>query len=128
MGPEINVFSTEMTARDLTQVPRLDGTNFSLWKIRVNIIFEKQELLDVVLGNDVCPTQTTPVSEAATAAIKNWRKKDVAARDIIVSTMEPSLCNILLTCTTAASMRKRLESQHQKSSSENQHIIQHRFF
>ena len=65
---------------------------------------QRHELLGVVLSNDLCPMQTVPVSESATAAIEIWKKKDVVARDIIISTLEPSLTNILVTCTTAASM------------------------
>lgn len=60
-------------------------------------------------------------------AIKDWKKKDVLARRILLTTIEPKLQNTLVGCKTAHQIWIRLSSQHNKCAANNRYVIQRKF-
>ena len=60
-------------------------------------------------------------------AIKDWKRKDVLARRILLTTIEPKLQNTLVGCKTAHQIWIRLSSQHNKCAANNRYVIQRKF-
>jgi hypothetical protein len=60
-------------------------------------------------------------------AIKDWKKKDVLARRILLTTIEPKLQNTLVGCKTAHQIWIRLSSQHNECEANNRYVIQRKF-
>lgn len=60
-------------------------------------------------------------------AIRDWKKKDVLARRILLTTIEPKLQNTLVGCKTAHQIWIRLSSQHNKCAANNRYVIQRKF-
>ena len=71
------------------------------------------------------PVVLGPVTNAE--AIKEWKKKDVLARRILLSTISPSLQTTLVGCKTAREIWQRLAAQHLKCAANNRHEIQRKF-
>ena len=63
-----------------------------------------------------------------TAESKAWQKKDTTAKLLVMSTLEPSQQQSLITCTTAAEMWSRLIGQHELAAAENEHFLLRNFF
>ncbi len=62
------------------------------------------------------------------AEIMAWKKKNVLARRILLSTIDPNLQNALLGCKTANEIWVRLTSQHLKNAAENKYVVMQRFY
>ena len=62
-------------------VEKLSENNYRMWKLRMNLILERSDLLDIVSGKDAKP--------AKEPELKEWRKKDLEARIEIIM----HLCN-----------------------------------
>jgi hypothetical protein len=65
---------------------RLDGAaNFSSWKARIVLLFQENELWDIVEGTTATPVGATPVVAIPTdpAALTAFTKKDIKAKRIL---------------------------------------------
>ncbi len=58
----------------------------------------------------------------------DWQRRDVLARNYLVSTIESQQQRSLINCRTANEMWTRLSAQHLRNAVENQHVLQQRFF
>ena len=115
--------------KDVTHIPKLDGTNFPLWKQHIGLLFELHDLMELVLGKIKQPAPVMvddTVSNAA--AIKEWKQKDNAARLFIVSTVDLQQQRSLINCKSAEDMWARLCCQFEMVAAENKHILLQRFF
>lgn len=125
--------SSLFTSKDVSHVPRFDGSNFPLWKFQISLMLEHHDLMALVIGNEKQPDPTTSSEdgvEAVTNAdvIKTWKQRDNSARLFIVSTIDHQQQRSLINCKTASQMWARLTSQFEMSASENKQLLMQRFF
>ena len=66
-----------------------------------------------ILGNEVLNR----------AEIQAWKKKDVIARRILLSTIDKKLQTTLVGCKTAHEIMLRLSSQHAQKSTNNKYLL-----
>ena len=57
-------------------VEKLSENNYRMWKLRMNLILERSDLLDIVSGKDA--------KLAEEPELKEWKKKDLEARINII--------------------------------------------
>ena len=97
--------STSFSLRDVGHITKFNGTNFSLWKFNINIVFKQYNLLDIVLGTPEQPESLTSGDVSLVAARTNenndWNKSDNTAQFYIVSTIEDQCQRTLITCKTS---------------------------
>ena len=62
------------------------------------------------------------------AAITEWQRRDVLARNYLIATIETLQQRALVNCRTANEMWVRLSTQHLQNAVENQHVLQQQFF
>ncbi|EFX69780.1 hypothetical protein DAPPUDRAFT_328739 [Daphnia pulex] len=124
--------------KDVSHIIKFNGTNFPLWKLGLFVSLEEQEVLSIVDGTTripdeihrLIPNENDP--EAGVLELTNnaeivaWKKKDVLARRILLSTI--NLQNTLLGCKTANEIWVRLTSQHLKNAAENKYVVMQRFY
>ena len=91
--------STSFSLRDVGHITKFNGTNFSLWKFNINIVFKQYNLLDIVLGTSEQPESLT----SGDVSLKNnyWNKSDNTAQFYIVSTIEDQCQRTLIACKTS---------------------------
>ena len=101
---------------DITQVVKLEESNYPRWKLQISLVLEAAELWDIVNGDTACPA-ADPYKAA-------WKKKDVEARALIVPTLGKSQTNHIYNCATSKDMFDRLKDVNSDSSAlNNQHIL-----
>jgi hypothetical protein len=110
--------------KDVAHVSKFNGGNFPFWKFQIVMLLEQHKLTGITLGTEKKPDE----SDANKKKIEEWLHKDNTARCFIVSTIEERWQKTLITCKTASEMWKRLAAQHEKSSQENKHILQQKFY
>jgi hypothetical protein len=123
--------SVNFSAKDISHITKFDGKNFSFWKSRINLVLESYELLDVVDGSEVKPTPIVILADNSNAAIvtaratiiKQWKKHDVTARNLILSSLDDKCQLTVIGCPTANQMWNRLKSQFELTSKENSHML-----
>ena len=104
---------------DITQVVKLDGTNFQRWKLQISLVLKASELWDVVSGTDTKPADATKVAE-----IKAWVKKDVEAQALIVPTLDAKQTSHIFNLATSKEIFDKLQAVNSDSSNLNkQHTL-----
>lgn len=110
--------SVNFSAKDISHITKFDGKNFSFWRSRISLVLEIYELLDVVDGSEVKPTPIVILADNSNAAIvtaratiiKQWKKHDVTARNLILSSLDDKCQLTVIGCPTANQMWNRLKS------------------
>ncbi len=115
--------------RDVSHIPKFDGSNFSAWKFHVWLILRNNELDGIVNGTERAPAPTVDGNNVVTnaAAIKTWQQKDIAAQTIICSTVDQQPLKPIMTCRTSADMWTRLFTQHERKARVNRQSLQEQF-
>ncbi|MCO5582551.1 hypothetical protein L7F22_036448 [Adiantum nelumboides] len=90
------------------KVDRLTDTNYQPWRMKMEILLEKQDLLTIADGTTLQPD---PADVAAVAA---WKKRDLSARLELLLHMEDAQTQAVRTLTTAHDIWKRLESTYER--------------
>ena len=117
--------STSFSLRDVGHITKFNGTNFSLWKFNINIVFKQYNLLDIVLGTSEQPESLT----SGDVSLKNnyWNKSDNTAQFYIVSTIEDQCQRTLIACKTSWNVEETVLSAW-ANFAQNIHSLQMKFF
>ena len=107
-----------------------DGTQFSIWKYHMEIVFEAKKVLRVVSGQDKChvPVNLTDISPQELIQIESWHEKNANARMFISKSITQKILGKLTSCTTAIAMWQKLCSLHLKKTPDSVFILQGKFF
>lgn len=92
-----------MAERDVADLTKLDGTNYSMWKFGVVFALKAKDLYGFIDDTEKKP------DAAKAAECKAWEKQSSQAAMILLSSVEKSLhCN-LINCSSPAEMWKKLQ-------------------
>ncbi|KZS13015.1 Uncharacterized protein APZ42_021956 [Daphnia magna] len=92
-------------SKDVSHIMKFNGTNFPLWKLGLFVSLEELEVLSIVDGTSRIPDEVFRLiphnndQEAGDLELTNateinlCKKKDVLARRILLSTIDPNLQN-----------------------------------
>ena len=119
-----------MDKYDKIPVKMFDGTQVSIWKYHMEIIFEAKKVLRVVTGLEQRPI---PVNLAILTAdelkrIEAWDEKNANARMFIRKSISQKILEKLTSCPTIASMWQKLCSLHLSRKPESVFTLQGKFF
>lgn len=84
-----------MSDREVLELTKLDGTNYSMWKFGVMFVLQAKELTGFVLG-----TVDEPDKETKLEDWKTWIKRSSQAAVILLSSVEKNLHPNLINCST----------------------------
>ena len=104
---------------DLKSISKFNGQNFQLWKFQIRAALVAHDLLGIVEGRDLKPTQANPATDENTTQIQAWTKKNAKDMFYLSSTMEYSQLEYLVTCLSAHEMWKKLSEIHEQKSASN---------
>jgi hypothetical protein len=109
-----------------SKIEKLRGTeNWLQWRFVLSTLLEEDDnVFEVIQGKLTHPGDTAAVAEER----KRFLKADKAARKLIVTSVEKKPLDLLLSCTTAYDMWKKLNSVYDMKSEENLSMIQKQFF
>ena len=119
-----------MDKHDKLPVKMFDGTQFSVWKYHMEIVFEAKKVLKVVSGFGKRPTPTDPtnLTPEELRQIDAWDDKNANARMFISKSISQKILGKLTSCPTAAAMWQKLCSLHLKKTPESVFTLQGKFF
>ena len=100
--------SINMSGATGVSIEKLDGTNYHVWKFKMQLILEDKELYGVIDGSDV-------KSEKAEGAA-DWAKRDKKARVTICLALSDSVLATVRSCDTAVSVWEKLASVFESKS------------
>ena len=89
-------------------IERLDGSNYHVWKFKMQLILEDKDLYGVIDGTDVKPEKAESVAE--------WVKRDKKARVTICLAVSDSTLATVRSCDTAKSVWDKLASVFESKS------------
>lgn len=87
-------------------LPIFDGANYSSWKLRLLTLLEYKECHEAAIG--IMPASDTKKENEE----KEWRKKDLKARTIIMSTISDKQLEFVSECQTAYEMIKKFDKMY----------------
>ena len=90
-------------------VEKYNGTNFQLWKMHMQFIFQSRELWSIVNGTS---SKEDAIDQNA------WEKKDKTAAVAILNAISSLHRQELISCLTSNAMWKQLTTFHEKNSEE----------
>ena len=103
-----------------------DKDNWLQWRFVIRTLLEEDDdMLDVCEGRLIRPERD---SADYAKVLKNFLKADKAARKLIVTTVERKPLDLLLCCTSAREMWKKLNTVYDMKSDENLTLVQKQFF
>ncbi|KAI9555974.1 hypothetical protein GHT06_018532 [Daphnia sinensis] len=118
-------------SKDVSHIIKINGTNLPLWKLGLFVSLDELEVLSIVYGTSRIPDEVFRLipqnndQEAGDLELTNaaeinvGKKKDVLAKRILLSTIDPNLQNTLLSCKIANEVWFGLTPQHLKNAAEN---------
>lgn len=102
---------------------RFSGQEFDIWSMRMQVIFEEQEIWDVVTG-------TTPEPAPGSVERDHWLRQDRRARNILMQGLDRTMIHHTLAATTAHGIWSRLchlyqavDSAHKMAATKNFHML-----
>ena len=103
-----------------------DKDNWLQWRFIIRTLLEEDDdIINVCEGSLIRPVEG---SQNYDSELKKFLKADKAARKLIVTTVERKPLDLLLSCTTAREMWKKLNTVYDMKSDENLSIVQKQFF
>ena len=128
------------SAKDVSHITKFKGDQFNFYKFQLKLVLKNHELLEVVEGYKTNkPVPITPLADNSNAdAVTDrntliatweaaWERKDTAAQNYIVSTVEEKVMRTIMNCNSAYSMWQRLLTQYELSSVESKHLLMGKF-
>jgi len=82
----------KMTDKDLVPIEALSEDNFVSWKFKMQLLFEKRDIKDVVDGTIQEPEDTN------SETWRQWKKKESDAKYYISATLDDRLIKHVLIC------------------------------
>ena len=101
---------TESCMSTLTKkymVEKLTENNYRMWKLRMNLILERSELLDVVSGKEKIPAKEPELIE--------WKKKDLEARIEIIMHLSDEQVDLVKDLKSSKEIWDTLKERHEPS-------------
>ena len=95
--------------KETASVKKYNGTNFQLWKMHMQFIFQSRELWSIVNGTSL---KEHAIDQSA------WEKKDKTAAVAILNAISSVHRQELVSCLTSNEMWKQLTTFHEKNSEE----------
>jgi uncharacterized protein YehS (DUF1456 family) len=86
MEAKLELGSTSTLTRKY-MVKKLSENNYLMWKLRMNLILERSDLLEIVSGKDAKP--------AKEPELKEWKKKDLEAQIEIIMHLSDEKVNLV---------------------------------
>jgi len=105
----------KMTDKDLVLIKTLSEDNFVSWKFKMQLLFEKRDIKDVVDGMMQEPEDTNS---------ETWKKKESDAKYYISATLDDRLIKHVLICKNAKEMWETLCSLFEKKSAARVMMLQ----
>lgn len=100
------------SAKDVSHIMKFKGDQFSFYKFQLKLVLKNYALLGIVEGVETKPTAVALLADHSNNAavttrnseIDDWEKKDTAAQNYIVATLEEKVMMTIMNCKTANSM------------------------
>lgn len=102
------------------QIPKFTGSNFGVWKIRVESLLAAKGLSDVI--KTLRPKSTAPDAQEA------YDKKDTKVKAIIISALDDNHVQLVLQCKSSREIWSRLTAIHDQKSAACKNLLQKEFF
>ncbi|KAI3509130.1 hypothetical protein L1887_24156 [Cichorium endivia] len=83
------------------QLPKLNGSNYYHWNIQMKVLFESQDLWEIIENGISEPTTQTPQTQQETNRIAELKKKDRKALLLIYQCVEDVIFERISTSTTS---------------------------
>ena len=99
-----------MTDRDIIEIAKLDGENFTIWKFGIVIALKAKDLFGYVNG-----TEKQPKAEKADE-LKLWEKRSNQALMMLLGSGEKALHYNLMSCSTPVEMWDKIQTLYGDSS------------
>ncbi|MCO5574715.1 hypothetical protein L7F22_028505 [Adiantum nelumboides] len=90
------------------KIDRLTDTNYQRWRMKMEILLEKQNLLTIIDGTTPQPNPTDA------AALTAWKALDLSARLELLLHMEDAQTQTVRTLTTANAIWERLRTTYER--------------
>ncbi|XP_019053977.1 PREDICTED: uncharacterized protein LOC109114947 [Nelumbo nucifera] len=82
--------SATALSQELSKTKKLNGTNFALWKRRIRMILD-EENVDYILDKSIPAKPTNDNSLAVIREYQKWEKDNRKARNCLLTFMEPDI-------------------------------------
>ncbi|MBW0539753.1 hypothetical protein O181_079468 [Austropuccinia psidii MF-1] len=100
---------SERAGREVNHVPILEGKNFPLWNIVINVKLSSRRLAEI------CNSDGPPNSDSIT--INNWNKLNIKAVQLILSRLHP---DIIITVVDSKALWKKINEKYEAQTITNQ--------
>ncbi|XP_046639952.1 uncharacterized protein LOC124321089 [Daphnia pulicaria] len=123
------------SAKDVSHITKFKGDQFSFYKFQLKLVLKNHALLKIVEGDEQKPAAIVLLADnsnnaaviARNTQIDEWDKKDTAAQNYIVATLEEKVMRTIMNYKTSNSMWIRLLNQYELASVENKHLLMSKF-
>ena len=106
------------------QIDKFDGSNFHLWKFKMQMALEDKDLWDIVSGGEVEPT-----GEGTTeASVQKFRKRARKALATICLSLSDSQLSLVRSANTAKDAWSKLENHYEVKSLANKLFLRKKYF
>lgn len=132
--------SSEPTT-DGVAMPKLDGTNYARWKLRIQNVLEAKDLDGIVYGDDQPPTEReiaasmAPITEEnknsvplLKAKMKGFKIYDARARTVLTAGLDDKHMDIVSDCKTSREIWERLKQEYVEKSSTSLQMLLTEYF
>ncbi|MCO5601400.1 hypothetical protein L7F22_055520 [Adiantum nelumboides] len=98
---------------------KLDGTNYTLWKVKIKAILNSNELLQMTMGQDkmsgstVSPSDPTITIPADSALVTAWQRRDADTLCAIVTSVSDGMLRLIQHVSNVAKAWQILQNQHE---------------
>ena len=119
MSPDSNM-STNNTSTSLTSytISKFDGTNYHLWKFKIQMVLEEKDLWDALVED-----RPTTIEEALV-----WDRKDRKAKAVICLALSDAQLMNVRSATSAVEVWTKLEALYEGKGLANRLFLRRRFF
>src|SRR4051812_4678645 len=94
-------------------IERLNGSNYTLWKLRMRMVLTKERTWNIASGKTKAPSTPSADDENAKIAFDDWNTKDQDALASISLAVSDSELSNIMECEHAFEAWSKLESIYQ---------------
>ena len=115
---------------DTEKVEKLKSIeNWPKWSFQMKIILSSLELFGIVQDVDKLPVRIENELEGVfNTRVAEWRKKDMQAQRMIITTVEDQPLTILMSCESSAQMWSKLVGIYDQKGDLSIHLVQQAFY